>query len=145
MCPVCTFGVAVGVGLSRYLGVDDLISGIWIGALLIYLVLWTTVWLKKKNINIWIAGITSLIFWYFLTLWPLHYYKILGHPLNKIFGIDKLLAGIILGSILLPLGIYLSEFLKKKNNNKVLFPFQKVFIPIFLLLVASLLIYLLIS
>lgn len=49
MCPVCTIGVVVGVGLSKYLGVDDLISGVWIGALLIYLTLWTSLWLNKKS------------------------------------------------------------------------------------------------
>jgi hypothetical protein len=34
VCPVCTIAVAGGVGLCRYLGIDDLISGAWIGALL---------------------------------------------------------------------------------------------------------------
>jgi hypothetical protein len=34
VCPVCTIAVAGGVGLCRYLGIDDLISGSWIGALL---------------------------------------------------------------------------------------------------------------
>ncbi len=141
MCPVCTIGVAAGVGLSRYLGVDDLISGIWIGALLIYLTLWSTLWLTKNKINRKIGFLISFIFWYALTLIPLRVYNIIGHPLNKIFNIDKLLLGIILGSILLPFGIGLSEWIKKKNNNKVLFPFQKAVIPILVLVVISIIIY----
>lgn len=139
MCPICTIGVAVGVGLSRYLGVDDLISGIWIGAFLIYLVLWTTLFLKKR-ISVWIGGLISFILWYGLVIFPLYQYDIIGHPLNRIWGIDKLVLGIVLGSLLLPIGIGLSEFIKRKNNNKVLFPFQKVIIPLSLLLVASLII-----
>ncbi len=31
MCPVCSISIGVGVGLCRYLGIDDLISGVWIG------------------------------------------------------------------------------------------------------------------
>lgn len=142
MCPVCTIGVAVGVGLSRYLKIDDLISGIWIGALVIYLTLWTLVWLTKKNFNKAISFFISFIFWYALTLIPLRVYNIIGHPLNKIFGIDKLLFGIILGSLFLPVGLGLSELIKKNNNDKVLFPFQKVIIPIFILVFISFVIYL---
>lgn len=140
MCPVCTVGVAVGVGLSRYLGVDDLISGIWIGALLIYLTLWASLWLTKRNFNKILSFLISFVFWYSLTLVPLKIYNFIGNPLNKIYGIDKLLGGIILGSFILPFSVYLSEFIKKKNNNKVLFPFQKVVIPIFILIVLSLII-----
>ena len=28
VCPVCTVAIASGVGLCRYLGIDDLISGL---------------------------------------------------------------------------------------------------------------------
>lgn len=141
MCPVCTVGIAVGVGLSKYLGIDDLISGLWIGALLIYLVIWSYLWLKKKGVNQILSGLISFIFWYALTLIPLKAYNFLGNPLNKIYGFDKLLTGIILGSLFLPLSIGLSKFIKKKNNNKVLFPFQKVIIPISVLLIISFIIY----
>lgn len=142
MCPVCTIGVTVGVGLSKYLGVDDLISGVWIGALLIYLTLWTSLWLNKRNLRKIISFSIAFIFWYGFTLIPLKIYNFIGHPLNKIYGIDKLLIGIVLGSLFLPAGIALSEFIKKKNHNRALFPFQKVIIPISILVVISLIIYL---
>lgn len=32
VCPVCTVAVGTGVGLSRWLGVDDTITGLWLGA-----------------------------------------------------------------------------------------------------------------
>lgn len=144
MCQVCTIGVAAGVALSKYVGVDDLISGIWIGALLIYLTLWSTLWISQKNVNKIISFLISFIFWYTLTLVTLKNYNFINNPLNKIFYTDKLLLGIIIGTILLPLGINLSEFIKRKNNNKVLFPFQKVIIPISILVIVSLIIYFLI-
>jgi hypothetical protein len=28
VCPVCTIAIASGVGLCRYLGIDDLVSGL---------------------------------------------------------------------------------------------------------------------
>ena len=32
ICPVCTVAVGAGIGLSRWLGIDDSITGLWIGA-----------------------------------------------------------------------------------------------------------------
>ena len=51
VCPVCTVAVGAGVGLSRWLGVDDLITGTWIGGLLVSMIWWTIDWLNKKNIR----------------------------------------------------------------------------------------------
>ena len=48
VCPVCTVAVIGGLGLSRWLGIDDAITGIWIGGLIISLSLWFTDWLYKK-------------------------------------------------------------------------------------------------
>ena len=33
VCPVCTVAVGAGLGLAEWLGIDDSISGLWIGAL----------------------------------------------------------------------------------------------------------------
>ncbi len=51
MCPVCTIAVGAGIGLSRWLGVDDLISGLWIGGLIVSLIGMTILWLNKKNLK----------------------------------------------------------------------------------------------
>ena len=32
-CPLCVAGAAAGITLTRWIGVDDLITGIWIGGL----------------------------------------------------------------------------------------------------------------
>ena len=47
-CPVCTVAVGTGVTFSRYLGVDDVISGVWIGGLILSSALWLKDILKKN-------------------------------------------------------------------------------------------------
>jgi hypothetical protein len=138
VCPVCTIVVAGGVGLSRYLGVDDLISGAWIGALLFSLFLWTIEWLNKKKIKFLFRKPLIFIFWYGLTIFPLIKTGTIGHPQNKFLGIDKLIFGIFSGSVVFLLSILFENYLRKKNKGKVHFKFQKVLIPVLFLLVLSL-------
>ena len=132
VCPVCTVAVGVGVGFSRYLGIDDTISGLWIGALIVSMTMWTINWMAKKNWNFKWRGIATAVFYYALTVWPLFYLKIggetiMGHPYNRIWGVDKLLLGIILGSLVFWGSEKWYENLKAKNDNHAYFPFQKVF------------------
>lgn len=141
MCPVCTISIAAGVGLCRYLKIDDLISGLWIGALLIYLVLWSIKFLNNKGIKFLFRKPLIFIFWYFLALYPLYYYKIIGQETNKFLGIDKLIFGIIVGTIGLLIGINLNNYLMKKNNEKVYFKFQKIIIPVLILILFSIIFY----
>lgn len=142
ICVVCTAAVSAGVGLSRWLGVDDTITGLWIGGLTVSLSLWTINWLTGKNIKFF--GRQPLIFlvYYFAVIWPLYHYNLAGHYLNKLCGVDKLILGIIVGSIGFIVGVLFNECLKKKNDNKVYFPFQKVVIPVSFLLLLSLIFYL---
>jgi len=51
VCPVCTVAVGAGLGFSRYLGIDDTISGIWIGGLMVSISFWTIDWMKTKKWN----------------------------------------------------------------------------------------------
>ena len=51
MCPVCAVAVGVGLGLSRWLKIDDAISGLWIGALIVSLSFILAKW-TKKNLTI---------------------------------------------------------------------------------------------
>ena len=57
--------------------------------------------------------------------------------MNEIWGIDKLLLGIIFGSVFFLLAVFANDFLKKKNGGKVFFPFQKVVVPIVMLGILS--------
>jgi len=142
VCPVCTIAVGAGVGLCRYLGIDDTISGAWIGGLIISLIALTIDWLNKKNIRFLFRKILVAIFYYAIIIIPLYSWNIMGHPQNKLFGIDKLLVGIIAGSIAFVFSIWFNDFLKNKNQGKVYFPFQKVVIPLLFLIITSLIFWL---
>lgn len=140
-CPICTAAVGVGLGLSRWLHVDDTISGLWIGALILSSALWLLTWLKKRKITF--PGLFPIIviLSYAVIIIPLFGAKIMGHPGNKIFGLDKLLFGIMVGSIVFMLGLIAHSIIKKINNGKQLFYFQKVVSPVLLLAIFSLAFY----
>jgi hypothetical protein len=139
VCPVCTIAVAGGVGLCRYLGIDDLISGTWIGALMVLLVMWILKWLNKKNIRFKFRRLSVIFLTYFFVIAPLYWMHFIGQPANKFLGVDKLVFGIITGSIVFLIAYnFENQFLRNKNQGKAFFPFQKVVIPILFLIIASL-------
>ena len=141
VCPVCTIAVGAGVGLARYLGVEDTITGVWIGGLVISMALWTVSYLERKKRNIKNAEIISVVFYYLIVVVPLYFMGIMGHPFNKICGVDKLLVGIIFGSLAFILGHKINLKLKERNGGKVYFPFQKVAMGVASLIIVSLIFY----
>jgi hypothetical protein len=143
MCPVCTVAVGIGLGLSRWLGIDDTVSGLWIGAFIVSLSAVTATFLHKYiHLSHKLLTFLSFILYLAFTVIPLWYAGVIGHPLNTIFGTDKLIFGISAGVIIFYAAHGLHLGLKKKNNNKVFFPFQKVFIPVWILLIASIVLFL---
>lgn len=141
MCPVCTMAVGAGVGLSRWLGVDDLVFGLWIGGLLVSLIGMTILWLNKQNLKNNLLRLLIIFLYYFFTIGPLYWTKIIGNPCNHIWGLDRIIWGIIIGSLVFLIAYRFHLWLKKKNRNKVFFPFQKVIIPVIFLLIISLIIF----
>jgi uncharacterized protein YacL len=129
MCPVCVVAVGVGLGLSRWLKIDDAISGLWIGAFILSLSFVLAKWTRK-------SVILYFLFFLLTTIVPLWYYKIIGNPYNTLFGIDKLLFGIASGIILFSCSVLVHTSLKRTY-----FPFQKVVIPVVTLTLASLILY----
>lgn len=138
-CPICVVTIGGSVLLSRYLGIDDLIVGIWAGGLVLSLGLWTSTLIKK----IFIKGqnwILTGALW-ITTVLGLKQAGFIGNPTCKIHGHDKLLTGIIAGSLVFLLAYGLDIILRKlnkKNPGKVFFPYQRVAIPILLLIIATL-------
>lgn len=145
VCPVCAVVAAGGLGLSRWLGIDDTISGTWIGGILMSLVIWTIEWLDKRKIRFLFRKPLILLFWYTITIWPLLSFGIVGQEENKFLGIDKLIFGITFGSIFFLFGFFVDIFLKKKNYQRAYFPFQKVVVPILFLVILSFILYFLTS
>jgi hypothetical protein len=141
VCPVCTVAVVGGVGLSRWLNIDDTITGLWIGGLSVSLIVWTINWLEKKNIKFMFRKLLVTVVYYGFLVVPLYTTGIMGHELNKLWGIDKLALGITIGSILFFAGNIYYEYLKKNNDGKAYFPFQKIVMPIAPLIVLSIVFY----
>lgn len=141
ICPICTIAIGAGVGLCRWLGIDDVISGLWIGALIVSMIIWTLNWLVKKQINFKMRSLVVIAVYYLVIIIPLYWSGIIGHPFNKLWGIDKLLLGIIVGGLTLLAGVIAHSLLKKTHQGKSFFPYQKVAAPILCLIIVSLLFY----
>jgi len=142
VCPICTIAVGAGLGLSRWLGIDDAVSSVWIGGLILSSSFWLIDWLKKKNYELKIKNYEYLVIaaMYAFVLLPLWYGKIIGHPLNTILGVDKIIFGTAVGSIMFLFGMWLDKKVRK-IKGKQLFQYQKVIFPVASLVIASLIIY----
>jgi hypothetical protein len=145
VCPACTLVVGAGIGLTRWLGVDDTISGVWIGGLIVSMILWMINWLNKKNIRFPFRKIASWVFTYLIILLPLYWKGVIGHPSNTItifnYYIDKILFGVFCGSVVFLFSAWLYNFLKKRNGGKPYFPFQKIVMPVLFLAILSVVFY----
>lgn len=132
VCPICVVAVGAGFELSRMLGVDDLVSSLWIGAVLSAVSLWTIDWLKRKKWNFAFYKTVTWLVYYVLALAPFY--------LNR-----KILWGAFFGTIIFLGAVWLNNYLKKKNGDKVYFPYQKVVIPFGILIIFSFIFYFLLS
>jgi hypothetical protein len=141
VCPLCTFAIGAGIGLTQYLGIDDTITGLWVGGLIVSLIVWTISWFNKKNIRFYGRKVSITIIYYGTVIFPLYICEITGHALNKLWGMDKILLGIIVGSIAFFIGAISYDHLKKKNENKAYFPFQKIVMPVLPLVILSVIFY----
>jgi len=144
VCPVCIVAVGAGLGLSEYLGIDDSIAGLWIGGLIIGISVWTINYCDKKQWLIkyknWRDYIIFLAY-YAMVVYPLYQQNFIGNPFNQLYGLDKLLLGIVTGSIFFALSAHAYDIMKKKNGGHAHFPFEKVVIPIGMLAVLSIVFY----
>ena len=134
VCPLCTLAVSAGVGLTQYLGIDDLITGLWLGGLLTSLTLWSSEWVKRRNkAHTFLYTILLAFGWFgscYLALWLAGY---LGHPLNRLWGVDRLLLGTIMGAMTFVL-VHLGYLWLRFHYGRPFFPFQKVVMPVAALL-----------
>ncbi len=126
-CPLCTGATIVGVGITRSLGWDDTIVGVFLGGMIISSALWVNNILAKRNVGgNGLLRITSLIALSFvLTLLGLYYAGLfgLGNP-YRIFGMEKIVFGSLSGSIMSLSAFWFSSYLKNKNYGKVFFNYQ---------------------
>src|SRR3990167_7933638 len=138
MCPVCTVTVIAGLGLSRILGIDDLITSIWIGGFILSFSFVTINWINKRFPKFSIFNFQFLIIsiMYLLVLIPLKLNNTIGIAQNTLWGIDKILLGTIVGSIVFLIGIWADKKVCK-IKGKQFFIYQKVVFPVLALILAS--------
>ncbi|MEK6917667.1 MAG: hypothetical protein AABW51_01850 [Nanoarchaeota archaeon] len=127
-CPLCTGATIIGVGVTRSLGMDDSIIGIFVGAMIISSALWVNNILKKKNIGgspfLRISSITAATF--VLTFLSFYYAGLFGlGNVYRIFGIEKIVFGTLSGSLVSLLAFSFSNKVKQKKG-RVLFNYQTI-------------------
>ena len=142
VCPLCTIAVGAGLGISRVLGIDDAISGVWVGGLIVSSGLWMGDFFSKRKWKIPYPNVLSLLLMYLLVVPYLVWSKIIGITGNTILGMDKILFGIILGSIVFSLSVFTDKFLRKINKGDVFIYYQRVILPVLFLTLSSYLIHL---
>ncbi len=145
VCPVCTLAVAAGVGVLREIGIDDIITGLWLGALIISSIMWFIDWLNRKNVHFLFRKIIVIISFYAIFIWPLYIWGIMGRPDNIIYGMDRILFGTMIGTVIFILAVVSDIYLRKINEEKIVIKYQKVLIPIIFLVIASIIAYLLVK
>lgn len=145
VCPICTVAVGAGLGVSRVIGIDDSITGVWIGGLILSSGLWMADFIRKKNWRVPRPEVISTLLMALFVIPSLYLSKMIGVDGNTLWGVDKLLLGTIIGLITFLLGVETDKALRKTNKDKVYIYYQKVIIPVFLLSVISLVLYLITS
>lgn len=140
MCgPMCAIGIASGLGISRWLGIDDLTLGLWIGALILSVSIQFNIFLSKRGksfpFSFWLIFLGT----YLLSFLPI--LKIITSDSScYIFGFPRLICGSVLGAITLFLIDKANNFIIDKHNKKVYFYYQRAIIPIIGLIIVSMII-----
>lgn len=137
VCPVCTVAVGAGLEGMRLLGVDDVITGIWAGGLSLSLFFWTAGWLKKHNVKSAFWQIVVPFVFYYGLLALVYALPSVQFGVNTLWGIDKFLLGIIVGTIAFYLGARWYVKIKRENGGHAKFAFQKVVVPLSFLIIAT--------
>jgi hypothetical protein len=136
-CPLCVAGAGAGLGLSRYLGINDAITGVWIAAFTGAIAFWSANILKVK-----IPAKHTLVYGGLLglTLASFYQFKLIDTYAGYIMGLPNLAFGFVAGGLL----FYLTDkanYLIKVKKGKSLFPYQSIIFNLGALAILSVLIY----
>lgn len=135
-CPVCIATVGGGLLLAKRLGIDDFLVSIWISGLNTALAYYLASKIKRGFLN---SPLLWSVSFYTITLFYLLATEQIGFPGNTILGIDKVLLGLTIGLSVFLFSMYIDKYLRYLNHGKVFINYQKVIIPSFILLIATLL------
>lgn len=148
-CPLCVGGAVVGLSIARFFGIDDAITGLWLAALIGALSFWTDSYLSKKIKFAFWRPVLYVAFFAFM-VWSMYafndwvitnlkFYLINKHA-GQLFGVDKLIFGMIFGGIVFYVVDAIDDYLIKRNG-KVYFQFQRVVVPLTSILILSIGVY----
>jgi len=141
-CPLCTAATIVGVGVTRSLGWDDSIVGVFVGAMIVSSALWVNNIFKRRNVGgnafLRIGSITVATF--ALTILSFYFAGLFG-PANtyRIFGMEKIIFGTISGAVVSFATFFASNEIKKRNEGRVLFNYQTMVLTLGTLILNALL------
>ena len=141
-CPLCVAGAGVGLTLSRLLGIDDSITGVWLAAFLGAMSFWSENLIKNRELRpklrpfIYIAVFAA-------TIWSFYKFNLVIR-MSQLFGLDKLTFGMIVGGVAFYL-IDASDDYVIKLKGKVFFPYQRIIVTLGGMLILSLGVYILIN
>lgn len=143
ICDLCTIGVVAGLAISRYLGVDDSVVGVWIGAVIVALIVMTNALLEKKNVRFKFRDETIALSYVVFTAVSFYYAGVVGVAKNTFFQsasifADKVVVSSLIGAAVLVAASKTYQWLKAKNGGRAHFPFEKVALPVGALAATSL-------
>ena len=133
-CPLCIVTVGGGMLIAQRLGVDDLLVSIWVSALNVAIAFWLASKFKNRLLK------NGYLITAILLASTLIYFQIsgqLGHLGNRFFGIDKIIFGQLLGTIIMIAANSCYQFVKAKLGHAP-FPYAKVVFPFSAILLTTL-------
>ena len=141
-CPLCVAGAGVGLSLSRLLGIDDSITGVWLAAFLGAISFWSESLIKRRELRpklrpfIYIAVFAA-------TIWSFYKFNLVIR-MSQLFGLDKLTFGMIVGGVAFYLIDAIDDYVIKRKG-KVFFPYQRIIVTLGGIFILSLGVYILIN
>jgi len=133
-CPLCVGATASMVATARFFGVNDLITGTFIGALIVSTAAWINRVLTKRNKGrnyLPFQQIILVVFW--LLAFTVIFF-IAGLIKFELF--NRLVIGMLMGVFIVPTAFIFNKFLRENNGRKNYMPFQHIFLTIVFLLIA---------
>ncbi len=145
-CPLCTAATGAAVAVTRWYGLDDSIVGVFVGGMVVATGLWFNNLAKKFNKgkeHLQFQSGIFLLLSFILTIITFYFADLMG-PSNtfKIFGIDRILFGTIIGIIASFTAFKFHDMLRVFNRNRNYFPYQSILVLILMLAVSSSVLYL---